>query len=683
MGVRLSLVLALGVVVWTQPASAQRDCLSGCVPPYQVQVTVKGHSGTGTYSLNSGAQKAWFTVYNTGANGDTFTLEYGCLVVTCTGQTYSSPVFIAASSFLIDTVYFTVGGAGGTGTVSLSASGTNDEAASATFHPYVTPAPIIVLKPDSTGPGPRAVVHSRQPIVRALFNGNGGSADSSQTVLKWRDTVVARASYRANGGLLEWEVDSAHQLGIGDSAHLTVTACDAGAACTSVTRWVVLLNDHAPVLGFTGVPFEALDRVFVAPFGPGLSVSGGELSTSISTPSYFDMGRAWNFGLVYSTRQSYPRATVPVDVELPWPNGTASKLHVTLVDSAGVVLDSQVTTNPTCMTGSVHKCRVALQADFSGTSYATPTRKWLRINVQVDSATTTHSAVDSTEVVIVDRRSTPYGSGWWPAAELKLVPSGKDRLLIQPDGSAEVFRGTGDDSLFLSPPGDTRVLVRSGTFTWTLSPRHSVLSKLVFDDHGRLSSSVDNSGNTTSLYYGGAPGGDQLDTAADYLGKMTVLSYVPDGAANFLSKVTLPDSRALWVNVDTSTGKLTSDSLGSTLKAINRAFAYQSYPGTKTLLLTKASTTAGDTTVVTYDSTWRRKPTQVTLASVDTGGGTASAVLRYTAVESRGVGTPVSLDSAYVETKNPLGTYIHSLVNRWGEPTKVWDESPRVFRRLG
>jgi hypothetical protein len=172
--------------------------------------------------------------------------------------------------------------------------------------------------------------------------------------------------------------------------------------------------DQKPVLGFTGMPLEALGSVFSAPFGPGLGLSGAEVETGFSIPSYVSMGSPRSAGLVYSNRQAYPRALVPVDLELPWPAGTPDQVKLVLID--GVVrMDSVVLATPTCATGAVKRCRSTLQADFSASSFATPTRKWLTVEASVTSEGVTQTGSDSVEVVIVDRRTTRYGSGWWVA----------------------------------------------------------------------------------------------------------------------------------------------------------------------------------------------------------------------------------------------------------------------------
>src|SRR5206468_9428625 len=130
-----------------------------------------------------------------------------------------------------------------------------------------------------------------------------------------------------------------------------------------------------------------------------------------------------------------------------------------------------------------------------------PTRRRLTIEARVTSGSTTKIATDSVEVVLVDRRTTPYGSGWWPSGVLKLVGAGSDRLLVGASGSAAIYRGNGD-SLYVSPPGDFSVLKKVGS-TWELSPRGGT-AKLVFDASGRLVKGLDANGNKDSVVYSGA-----------------------------------------------------------------------------------------------------------------------------------------------------------------------------------
>ena len=139
------------------------------------------------------------------------------------------------------------------------------------------------------------------------------------------------------------------------------------------------------------------------------------METGFGTIPYFSYGKARSASLVYSTRQSYPRALIPVDLELPWPAGTPSQVKLVPIDG-GVRKDSLVLANPTCATGAVKRCRAVLPIDYATSTFATPTRKWITIEASVTSGGTTKMGSDSVEIVLVDRRTTQYGSGWWPLA---------------------------------------------------------------------------------------------------------------------------------------------------------------------------------------------------------------------------------------------------------------------------
>src|SRR5438445_186703 len=545
--------MALFLLAPVRLAGQVPDCQTGCA---SYSVSVSPLMNPLANLLNSGPETVQFDVENTGQTIDTYDLTCSSTGgVTCVSVSPTRMQVPAGGAITVTVVYNVATSAG---TVKLTASGNASNTGTAT----VTCNPTVAIVAPVLTSGSRAVVRSRQPLVRATFATNGSLLDTTKTVLKWRtDSVTTLA--RANRGLIEWEPDSARWLNVGDSAQLAVTACAQNGLCTTATRWAVLPNDSTPVLGFTGFPLEALGRQFTAPFGPGLTVTGGDVETGFGIPAYYSMGRARSAGLVYSTRQSYPRVLVPVDVELTWPANAPTKLHVTLFDG-GNRLDSLVVTSPTCATGSVRRCRAVLQGDLSA---ATPTRKWLTVQVQVDSTSATKLSADSVEVVVVDRRTTLYGSGWWPAGVLKLVQAGSDRVLVGPTGTAAVYRGNGD-SLYVAPPGDFNVLAKAGN-GWTLSPRGSK-AMLVFDANGRLVKSVDQNGNRDSIVYSGAS--DQVTSFLDPMGKTITVAYDGNGK---LSTFTDPGGRQTRVSIDATSNQVTYDSLSSpATKASTATYTY-------------------------------------------------------------------------------------------------------------
>jgi len=656
-----AVVLLVGAVAPPRVAHAQiTNCIS-CGVPYSVDVTPDGATST----VNTGVtDTAAFTVRNNGDNSNTYSFEcFATGVLVCGTITPPSASLGTFTETTVKVAYTKTGV--GSGTLTLEADGTQAVDVGSYNITVVAPPAVTLVVPTLTS-GSRAVVRTRQPLILGRMTPAAGwLIDTTKTVLSWRGVNVTKSS-RNNRGLIEWEVDSTQRLAVGDSGLVSLKVCGTNNGCVTVTRWAVLLNDQKPVLGFTGMPLEALGSQFSSSFGPGLSVSGADVETAFGTVPYFSMGAPRSFGMSYSTRQSYPRALVPVDLELPWPAGTPDQIKLVLIDGA-TRLDSLVLASPTCATGALKRCRAVLQGDFSASTFSSPTRKWLTVEASVTSGATTQMGSDSVEVVLVDRRQTRYGSGWWPSTFQQIVQAGQDRLLITPTGTAAVFRGNGD-SLYISPPGSATRLVKVGT-TWELRPRGTT-AKLVFDASGRLRASVDANGNRDSLAYSGST--DQITSVVDPIGQPIALTY--NGSAK-LQTITDPMGRQTKITINGTTNQLTYDSLSSpTTQGASTSYVYRTYPGTQTVVLLKRIGVILDTTIVTYDSAFRRRPTKVRLPLVqDETGAAVTPQIRYTAYASQGYGTLRSLDSVYAELKDPRNNWTRSLLNRWAQGRLTWD----------
>jgi RHS repeat-associated protein len=651
------------------------NCVGGSCTPPSYAVIVTPDAQPAAVLVNKTSQRLTFTVKNMGQNADSYYFSCtGDANVTCT--TYpTDTLLLNPDDEASEQIRYSTGSATGISTLTFRAWSVSDDAVTdvGSFQLDVSDQPAVTLV--VPGAGVRALVHDRQPVIRSTFLPRASAIDTSQTVFTFRGETVSTLA-RHNRGLLEWEVDSTRWLRTGlpgfsgvDSALASIKTCSTAGYCETKTQWIVLANDSTPVLGFTGMPLENLGGGFSSGFGPGLSVSGAEVETGFSVPSYVSMGASRSTGLVYSTRQSYPRALVNVDLDLPWPSTTPSQVKLILSD-AGVQLDVLTLTggSASCLTGSIRRCRATLQADFSSGTYATPTRKWLTVEAQITSGLVMKSSTDSVEVVVVDRRATHYGSGWWPAGISQLVAAGQDRVLVGSTGTATVYRGNGD-SVYVPSPGNFTALVKT-TNGWELRPRGSG-AKTLFDTSGRLAGTVDINSNVDTVIYNGS--GD-VATLTDPVGKSLTFAYDGNG---HIASITDPGSRVSKIRVNNTTNQLTSDSfpVGPTTRVDTTAYSYQSYPGTKTVaLLRRLGVLAGDSTKVVYDSTFNRRPRQAVLATVQNeSGGNVNPTITYTAYQGRGVGALVSLDSVYVEMKDPRSNWTRSLLNRWGESRKTWD----------
>ena len=680
-----SLALAPLVVAAVQPLTAQDSlpdvplsmmCEIGCIA-WDVAVSPDGAAIGET--ANTSGHGVSFTVQNRGYGDDSYNLT--CTTtgsVTCTsiklnGVPVTQVVLDAEASATIAVGYSV--GAAGSGTLKLTADGRDDD--HGTFNITVIALPTVTLAASDTGA--TRVVHNRQPIIRARFLRSAGSPiDTARTRLVWRgDTVTALA--RHNRGLIEWEVDSTRWLRAGlpgqaaaDTAGLVVIACDTIGACTTVTQSVILPNDNAPVLGFTGMPLGTVNGGFSAPFGPGFSVQGADIQTGFSIPSYISMGAARSAGLVYSTRTSYPRALVHVDLDLRWPTTTPSSVKLILSEGA-LKLDSLVLSSPAsaCLTGTIRRCRATLQGRFTGANPSPVMRKWLTVEARVTSGGVTKTSTELVEVVVVDRRASHYGSGWWLSGQSVLVAADGDRILVGPTGGAVIYRGHGD-SVFVPPPGSVTALVKvvsGGDSTLELRPRGS-LAKVIYRADGRLRAAVDASGNRDSLVYSGST--EQVTALRDPVGKSITLAY----ASGKLSTITDPGGRQSTVTISATTNQLTRRWLASpSARPDTVRFSYDTVTSSATVLVRqRQGVLPGDTTAIIYDGTAFRRPLAVRLPPVQNEtGAIVYPQISYTAYERQGYGALRSLDSVYVEMKDPRNNWTRSLLNRWSQSLRSWD----------
>jgi RHS repeat-associated protein len=638
-----------------------------------VQVTPKGTATTAT--AHATGYVATFIVKNVGTVNSTYTLscnasgQLSCVSVSPAQVTLSPNQQIDA-----DVTY-------GTGDQSLPAGNLLRLAATGGgvdtgYYKVTVNGSIVALAATGAMTSTVLTVRRRQPLLIARFTLPVGlTTDTAATVLRWRSAGVAdTVTYlsRHNRGLLEWEVDSTHWLTPGGASDsLVVRHCTTTQICTTERRRVLLVNDSTPLLGFTGMPLESWGSAFTSGFGPGLIVSGGEIESGISTPAYVSLGASRAAGLVYSTRTSYPRALVHLDLELTWPASVPSTIKLYLKDG-GTILDSLIKTTPTCFTAPVRRCRATLMADFAGTTQPTQ-RKWLQVEAQVTSSGVTKTGTDSVEVVIVDRRATPYGTGWWPAGILQLVAAGTDRLLIAPNGSAAIFRGNGD-SVYVPPLGSFTTLTRTAA-GWELAPRGST-ARMVFNASGRLVVSRDRNGNRDSVVYAGAT--DTVTTIVDPLGKTMTFTYT-SGRLSQIRTLTGGGARDLFVRLDPTTNRLTYARFPYTVAADTALrdtvfFRYLTYPGPQTAVLNRFIGLLRDTTTVLYDSAFRRRPAGVQLPRVPNDAlSMVLPVIDYTAYERQGVGAYRSMDSLYVQMEDPRGNWTKSTLNRWGQALRTWD----------
>jgi hypothetical protein len=421
----IGLVLVSLVAALAAPrliAARYPSCVLYCVSVTPDGGTLADFAGSGGLAV--------FTVMNTGTNTDTYSYDFACTGGISCDIFRTPPATLGSGQSGTFKISYTLGSANGV--IKAFATGTARD--SGWINVTVVPAVTITaphLTSDTT-----ALVYSRMPLVQARFYPNNADLDTTTLVVVVGNDTVTNLT-RRNRGLVEWEMDSTRQLSSGVLKKLLVRICLTNGQCTTSTEYLKLDDSGRPWVSFQGMPVEALGRQSAAPLGPGIAVSGADVETGFGVPPYVSMGSARSTGLVYSTRTSHPRALVNTDVELTWPTGTPDQIKAVLID--GVVRrDSVVLSSPTCSANVGRRCRIALQADFAGSTFSGPTRKWMKVEVTVTSSGTPRTTTDSVEAVLVDRRTGRYGNGWAVAGVLQRVAAGNDQLIVAPNGQTTI-----------------------------------------------------------------------------------------------------------------------------------------------------------------------------------------------------------------------------------------------------
>ncbi len=270
-----------------------------------------------------------------------------------------------------------------------------------------------------------------------------------------------------------------------------------------------------------------------------------------------------------------------------------------------------------------------------------------------------HSTVDSVEVVLVDRRTTPYGSGWWPSGVMRIVAAGTDAVLVGSDGTASIFRGYLDT--YLSPPGNTSTLKSLGTAGWELRFRGG--GKVTFDSQGRQTAVIDANSNSTSISYLST---DQINQITDPVGKKFTFAYT----SGKLSSISDPGGRQTLFSVGSNRLNTVTPPTPSG-KNYSATFNWNTFTGSGALPRYRQDG-LGLRDSVKYDANWR--PNQAVLPAVPNEAGT-SVIPRiyYYAQELKGMGATASLDTTYTKIVDPRNNWTASSVDRWGTVLKTWD----------
>ncbi|MBX3174976.1 MAG: RHS repeat-associated core domain-containing protein [Gemmatimonadaceae bacterium] len=278
--------------------------------------------------------------------------------------------------------------------------------------------------------------------------------------------------------------------------------------------------------------------------GPGAGVECGALRLVYAFPAVTSMNKTRSLRLVYLSDHAQPFLSIPIRVRIK--NRSDSLALRTTVAIGGFSPQDTIAWDPSCTlpSGCVLNARVNADAlNLATGDYA--------YTVTVEALGGGFSAQVSGTAVIVNRKASPYGPGWWLEGVEQLMVSKVDstrRVWIGGDGSTRRFKPVGGGIYIAEDTvAHSERLLRAGSGTgetWTREIRGG--AKVTFDYLRRHVRTVNRQRDTTAFDYVGSSvekvsavrppiaGIDTLRISLRYNGAMMDTVRVPAGLYDYL-----------------------------------------------------------------------------------------------------------------------------------------------------
>ena len=371
--------------------------------------------------------------------------------------------------------------------------------------------------------------------------------------------------------------------------------------------------------------------------GSEANLEEGSLYITHNLPSYRSLSQNRSLSLTYSSITADPRPIVTLDTTLnvraAVPNSYSTRLVV-----GGVQQGGEVFTDARSLPEDVDSTsRLSIQFDASNLVSG---RYPYQATVFSNYLNSSIGGIASGNVIILNRKNSPFGVGWAVTGLQQLHPqSGSGVLLTSGDGTALFFSG-GPDT-FTSPPRDFSTLIKNPDGTYTRTSKDGTSTN--FNAQGHQTSVMDRNGNTTRYSYDAS---DRLISVTDPAGLITTLIYV--GAK--LQRITDPSGRQTQFQYDSS---------GNLIRITNPDGSFLSYAYDEKGHIIRATDERGNSTTYAYDFAGRfsqsTRPTGETRAL-------ASSKLRGLADTASGQGTPTN-PAPIVLSQNAAATLTDGMGN--------------------
>ncbi len=395
-----------------------------------------------------------------------------------------------------------------------------------------------------------------------------------------------------------------------------------------------------------------------------------------STLPYTSLGVARAAVLSYSSGTVKPRVVVPVDVSLN-AQTTETPTHYSIqlqkvATGTYLTLLNGATTAYYRTTTPLTRIAAAFRADTNGVGSGV-----LSLNAIVTAYYASGHVLSTTtpiQVLVEDRSKSAFGAGVAIAGLQRLYINGS--LLMVSEGTGTLINYSSG-----TPGGTSAALTYDGT---AHTYRRTGLdgSYVEFDSQGKMTKSVDQFGNTTTIAYQNSPNDSLVKTITDPMGKVITFCYSSDcgtsGKLYLIRRLTSTAARVLTVTIDGS---------GQLIRATDPDGLADSLSYNAQGLLSGIRNRAGQTANITYDTLYRTDSLVAPSIAVDTGGsgGMARPTARTTSdlrtvwqpattgVDTAHAKAAISPTAAYAYLRSPLGDTTRLLLDKFGAVIRSQD----------
>lgn len=629
------------------------------VTPVPASVTVVAHT----------AQVAQFVLKTTAVGANTYTVTPYCTGGESLCGPGSTVTMGNSDSTLVSVPYFS-GPPGTTGGVQLVVQSPTSLPSTYGYFVVDTTQAITSNAPASVWVDPVALTKAVGPSAASttafvIHNQGTGTTLFTLTVGCPTGTLTgcsaAGTATVAAGAVDTIPVSYTGTATVGASGPLTLTAAAIGPGSTSTGTTIVTVGDTNGI---------AVDVKTVNPGGAVardacLTIAAGHEGASECGDVRFvhdfatvrTKGKARAPTLLYNSQFAQPRGRVAATVTLTTiPTTVTATLKVN-----GVTRATGSWAGSDWVTGVPRH----LALDYDAAADATGAYPYTLTITSTTGGVSSSTTVGDT-LLVVNRRSSPFGSGWWLAGlETLSYVGGSVYLWVGGDGSARLYRPTSDPHAFVATSLDRPDTLKLSGSTWTRYAEHGV--RVEFDAGGRHVRTVSRLNDTTQFFY--RPGLQIVDSIlVPPVGASARYQLAYTNTATTLSAVTLS---VPGITRTTSIADVPSTTLiASFTDPDSKTVSYSYVSGT--MRVQSRTNKLGHVSVYTYDAFGKLVEDSVPVASP-----AAPIVTHYRPQESQGMpgASAVALSALYTRLDGPRSipdTTVFRL-DQYGAPVTVID----------